>query len=282
LTGVVLPEPKTPAGRAGLDAVVDDPADALLAFDYDGTLSPIVEDPSRAVPHPDVVDALAALSQRFKLVAIVTGRPVRTVLDLGGFEGTPGLERFVIVGQYGLERWDAQSRALQTVAPPPGVDAVRRALPGVLQAVDLADAAVEDKGLALVVHVRRLERPAEALARLEAPLTELARRAGLVTEPGRNVIELRPPGMDKGQALRGLVEAATARAVMFVGDDLGDLAAFDEVERLRSGGTVLGLLVCSASDEVSELAARADLVVDGPPGVAALLASLRDATSRSG
>jgi trehalose 6-phosphate phosphatase len=66
---------------------------------------------------------------------------------------------------------------------------------------------------------------------------------------------------------------------VFIGDDLGDLPAFDAVERLRGEG-VPGLLVCSGSTEVSEVADRADLVVDGPEGVAALLQALADELDR--
>jgi trehalose 6-phosphate phosphatase len=69
--------------------------------------------------------------------------------------------------------------------------------------------------------------------------------------------------------------------VVFVGDDLGDLPAFAEVDRLRGEG-VPGLVVCSGSTEVTALAERADLVVDGPEGVAALLRSLAEAAGRSG
>jgi len=60
---------------------------------------------------------------------------------------------------------------------------------------------------------------------------------------------------------------------MFAGDDLGDRPAFDAVRALRAAGHP-GLSVCSASAEVTELAAEADLVVDGPGEIAALLGSL--------
>jgi trehalose 6-phosphate phosphatase len=62
---------------------------------------------------------------------------------------------------------------------------------------------------------------------------------------------------------------------VFIGDDLGDLAAFAAVETLRGAG-LPGLLVCSGSTEVTEVAERADLVVDGPAGVAELLQALAD------
>ncbi|MBX6383103.1 MAG: trehalose-phosphatase, partial [Microbispora sp.] len=84
------------------------------------------------------------------------------------------------------------------------------------------------------------------------------------------VLELRPAGMDKGRALSAFLAERGARSVMFAGDDLGDLAAFDAVE---SAG-IPGVRVCSGSAEVTALAERADVVVDGPDGVVALLRDL--------
>jgi trehalose 6-phosphate phosphatase len=92
------------------------------------------------------------------------------------------------------------------------------------------------------------------------------------------VIELRPPGSDKGQALKTLARARSAAAVMYCGDDLGDEAAFRAVAELRAEG-IPGLAVCSGSTEVTALAQLADLVVDGPDGVVALLGALAAAMS---
>jgi trehalose 6-phosphate phosphatase len=140
---------------------------------------------------------------------------------------------------------------------------------------------IEDKGDALAVHTRRTADPAAALALLRDPLAALARQAGLAVEPGRMVIELRPPGADKGQALRELAASRRPSAIMYCGDDLGDLAAFAAVRELRAAG-IPGLVVCSGSAEVTELAADADLVVDGPPAVADLLAGLAAAIAAPG
>jgi trehalose 6-phosphate phosphatase len=65
---------------------------------------------------------------------------------------------------------------------------------------------------------------------------------------------------------------------MYAGDDLGDRAAFLAVAGLRASG-IPGLAVCSGSSEVTALAELADLVVDGPDGVVALLGSLAAAIS---
>ena len=153
----------------------------------------------------------------------------------------------------------------------------RAELPAVLSAAVAAQGTfVEDKGEALAVHTRRAPHPQAELDRLRGPLAGLAERTGLALEPGRFVLELRPPGADKGRAIADLAAARAPGAILFCGDDLGDRAAFAAVRQLREEGTP-GLLVCSGSAEVPELAAEADLVVDGPDGVAELLAALADA-----
>jgi trehalose 6-phosphate phosphatase len=146
-----------------------------------------------------------------------------------------------------------------------------------LDSLGLTGVTIEDKGRAVAVHTRRAADPEGALTALRRPLAKLAEKHGLVVEPGRLVLELRPPGMDKGQALGLFLAERAARSVLFVGDDLGDVAAFDAVK--ASG--LPGVTVCSGSAEVTELAERADIVVDGPDGVVALLRDLSGALKRS-
>ncbi|WP_326597528.1 trehalose-phosphatase [Streptomyces sp. NBC_01803] len=265
-----LPVPVTDAGRAGLAALLDQPRRALIALDFDGTLAPIVADPEQARPHPDAVPALARLAGRVAAVAIVTGRPAGVAVRLGGFAGHPELAGLVVLGAYGAERWDAATGVLRTPPPHAGVAAARAELPAL---VAETGAFVEDKGNALAVHTRRADDPAGAFAALREPMTELAARHRLTLEPGRLVLELRPPGMDKGAALTALARDTGAASVLYAGDDLGDLAAFEAVTKLAETG-VAGLRVCSGSAEVRELAAATDLTVDGPEGVATLLTTL--------
>ena len=260
---------RTAEGEAGLAAIRREPARALIATDFDGTLAPIVADPREARADPGAVAALRELAGLAGTLAVITGRPAAEAVELGGFESVPGL---IVLGHYGLERW--QGGALTGPGDLPGVEAARQRLPGVLAGTGAPEGVwVEDKGSALAVHTRRAADPVGALAALREPLAGLAADVGLVVEPGRLVIELRPPGMDKGAALTALVAERKAGPVLFAGDDLGDLAAFAAVRALRGEGHP-GVTVCSASGEVSELAAEADLVVDGPGGVAALLSWL--------
>jgi trehalose 6-phosphate phosphatase len=267
--------PSTREGRAGLEAVLAEPGSALIALDYDGTLSPIVADPAAAHVHPGAAAALRRLAAAVGTLAVITGRPAAQALQLGGLASVPGI---IVLGHYGWERWEGGT--LSSPPTPPGVDIARRDIPGLLASAGAPEGTrVEDKGHAVAVHTRGTADPAAALARLRGPLEALAARAGLAVEPGRLVIELRPPGTDKGTALAGLVRQREALSVMFCGDDLGDLAAFAAVRELRRDG-VPGLTVCSGSPETARLAAEADLVVDGPDGVATLLTSLAGLLSR--
>ena len=280
MTRADLPQPTTDAGRAGLAALLAEPGRALLGLDFDGTLAPIVPDPDAARGHPDVPGVLTRLAAAGIRVAVVTGRPAATAVEYAAVADVPGL---VVLGHYGLERWEGG-----TLSAPEDLSAVaevRRRLPDLLAAVGAPEGTyVEDKGAAVAVHTRRTADPSAAFALLRDPLTALADEVGLVVEPGRFVHELRPAGGDKGDALRTLVAEAVAGSlppsvVVFVGDDLGDLAAFDAVDRLRADVT-RGLLVCSGSTEVTTLADRADLVVDGPDGVVALLSAVAESLDR--
>ncbi|MFE1309122.1 trehalose-phosphatase [Streptomyces sp. NPDC058755] len=270
----LLPTPVTQAGRDGLAALLEKPRTAVIGLDFDGTLAPIVEDPEQARAHPDAVPALATLAPKVASVAVVTGRPAEVAVRHGGFAGTPGLEHLVVLGHYGAERWDAATNTVTAPPPHPGVAAVRAELPGLLDRVGAGHGTwIEEKGRAVAVHTRRADDPQAAFEALRDPLADLATRHGLIVEPGRLVLELRPPGMDKGVALLEHIRATGAQSVLYAGDDLGDLPAYAAVDKLRSDG-IPGLLVCSGSTEVTELAERADVVVDGPAGVVALLRAL--------
>jgi trehalose 6-phosphate phosphatase len=267
-----LPAPRSAAGRAGLAALLRSPGRALIALDFDGTLAPIVADPAAARPDPRAAAALRRLAPLAGTLAVITGRPALRAVEYAGLESVPGV---IVLGHYGRQRWEAGQ--LTSPPEPPGLAAAREQLPGVLAAADApAGTWTEDKGDALAVHTRRTAEPARALERLREPLAALAERTDLAVEPGRLVIELRPAGSDKGLALAGLAAQRRPAAILFCGDDLGDRPAFRAVAELRAAG-IPGVTVCAGSAEVSVLAQEADLVVDGPAGVAALLHSLADA-----
>jgi trehalose 6-phosphate phosphatase len=271
-----LPLPATAEGQAGLAALLNEPGHALVAVDFDGTLAPIVPDPAEARALPAAVIALRELAPLIGTLAVLTGRPAVTAVEFGSLHQVPGI---VVLGAYGRQRWhDGQ---LETPPAPDGLAVARERLPGILAEVAAPEGTwIEDKGDALAVHTRRAADPAAALEQVRAPLLTLAAETALRAEPGRLVIELRPAGADKGTALTELAGQRERSAIMFCGDDLGDLPAFAAVRRLRAEG-LPGLAVCSGSAEVTDLAGEADLVVNGPEGVAALLAGIAAEIGRS-
>ncbi len=265
-------------GRDAWAHLAANPSQALIALDYDGTLAPIVPRPDEAVAQPGIVDALSALAGRGVHVAVITGRPVDAALALGGLAAVPGL---VILGHYGLQRW--QDGTLSSPQPGPGVATARTRLHEYVAAND-SGMQVEDKHHSVALHTRNAADPAAEFERAKPMTEQLATECDLELVPGRFVLELRPAGTDKGGALRTVVDELGVDAVLFGGDDLGDLPAVDTVTSLRERG-VHGLVLCSDSSETpATLRDAADLVVDGPPGVLAALTALEHdvATSSAG
>jgi trehalose 6-phosphate phosphatase len=275
---------RTPEGQQRYDELVADAARVVVGLDFDGVLSPIVPDPARAVIHPDGPRTLVALADQVRGVAVITGRPARQAIALGDLDevGKDLAERdraIHLLGQYGNERWSSKERRVVSPRPPKGLSSFMSELPDLLRRQDAADAFVEEKGLAVAVHTRRLPDPAGAFERLLPVLTEAAARYDLGVEPGRMVIEVRAPGMHKGEALRTIHRELDGHGVIFAGDDLGDIEAFRAVEELREQGCP-GLLICSGSEEQKALVELSDIVVDGPEGVLSLLRQFaRDAAA---
>jgi trehalose 6-phosphate phosphatase len=252
-------------------ALLADPASALIALDFDGTLAPIVERPEDSRLAPGALEVLDQLAASLGQLAIISGRAAADVVRLGGLEQVPGLR---VLGHYGLQSW--QGGQLESPLPSAGVELARTRLPALLELAP-EGVYVEDKHHSVAVHTRPAAAPQQALDDLAPALRELAAAAGLEAVPGRYVLELRPPGVDKGTALRALVADVGVTTVIYIGDDVGDLPAFRAVATLRETADIAGLAVIAAgnADEVPpDLRDAADLELPGPEGVVAWLAGL--------
>ena len=202
----------TPEGEAALESVMR--LRPLLAFDFDGTLAPIVDRPDdAAVPRP-VARSLRQLAGSLP-IAIITGRSVADVRPRLGFE-----PHFVI-GNHGIENPhdDADQGAEHAL------DALRLRIAAQDAALLRAGVAVEDKGYSLALHYRLAPDAGAALASIDATLqgfTPELRRFG-----GKCVVNVVAAGVpDKGDALAAVVERCGARAAVFFGDDVNDEAVF--------------------------------------------------------
>jgi trehalose 6-phosphate phosphatase len=247
-----------------LQPVVEDARRAVILVDFDGSLAPIVADPASARPLPEARDALAALVPLVDRVAVVSGRPVAFLVDALGIDG------IVYAGVYGLERM-VDGEVVVDPRAEPWLDVMAQ----VAQDADHAfpDLLVEHKGrVAVTIHWRTA--PSLA-AEAQAFAAGLARRYDL-GEPlrSRMAVELRPPvPVDKGTVTAELV--AGASVAVFAGDDAGDLVAFDVLTRLAEAGAVahtvrIGVRSAEAPPGIFD----ADVLVDGPEGLARVLGDL--------
>ena len=206
----------TPDGERALQAVMR--LRPLLAFDFDGTLAPIVARPDEARVAETVSSGLAQLGRDLP-VAIITGRSVADVRRRLGFE-----PRYVI-GNHGAEDPTEPPTAHGSLA----LDALRQRIAA--QASDLAAAgvAVEDKQFSLALHYRLAPDAGAALVCIEALLQGIEpalRRFG-----GKCVVNVLAEGLpDKGDALAALLRRSNAGAAVFVGDDVNDEAVFMRAE----------------------------------------------------
>ncbi len=256
----------TTADEVAADLSAAMPA-VLVALDFDGTLAPLQPDPDASRPVETTIDVLTALAARGAQIAVVTGRDAGTAVRLGGFDAVPGI---VVTGLYGLEHWT--DGELSTPDTPAAMVRLAAQLPDVLRRHG-ADPAVwiEDKRLSLVVHGRKAADPEGVLDPLRDPVAELAAELDLDVHPGNGVIEVRLRGFDKAGVLRRLVAERDYRGVLFGGDDLGDVPAFEEIRRLRTRDRAAFGVAVEASG-VADAVAAADLSV---PTAADLVALLR-------
>jgi trehalose 6-phosphate phosphatase len=238
------------------------PDRAGILCDFDGTLSAIVDDPARARPVPGAADLLGRLARHYRTVAVVSGRPVAFLREHLGGRG------LVLCGLYGLERLRGTE-----VEEADGAGAWRPIVAEVTARAEAPDGPgvdVEPKGLSVTLHYRNWPgREAGTRAWVDAE----ARRTGLVVYPGRLCFELRPPiERDKGSVVREL--AAGLDAACFLGDDKGDLAAFDALDALEGDGLFALRVGVRSAEAPAALLERADVQVAGPTGVVELLERL--------
>lgn len=246
-----------------LTAFTDHPDDAAIIIDYDGTLAPIVDDPTEAWPLEGIPELLDALTRRYERVAVVSRRPLAFLLDV-----LP--HSLILTGLYGLE---ALSEGRRFDHPLGG--SWREVIDDVASLGEVRGPEgmlVERKGLSLTLHYRTHP---DIEAEVHDWATTQATRSGLRCRPARMSYELHPPiDVDKGTAVRNIANGV--HAVCYVGDDVGDLSAFDQLDRLDAEGRRTLRVAVRSDESAPELLERADVVVDGPAGVRALLEHLLD------
>ena len=235
--------------------------EAGILLDFDGTLSDIAPSPEEALPVESAAATLEQLGSTFRVVAVVSGRRARDVAEVLG-------ARIRYFGLYGLE--DGVDPAGEVPR------SIERLLPQVEQIADnVPGARVEHKGVQLAVHYRGASNPDAAAGELRERLGRLADAHGLTLLEGKRVLELASKdGPTKGDVVRAVATEAGLRYLLYAGDDVADLAAFDAIDRLAVSGLVGAKVAVRSLETPEALLSSADVVVEGPPGLIDLLRSM--------
>jgi len=255
-----------------LASLRENPEGTGLLFDVDGTLAPIVDRPEDAAVPERARELLRRLAQEYALVACISGRRAADARRV------VGLDELVYSGNHGFELLlpgETEPR------PDPSLDGHDEDASRFVDALDQgqlerAGIRTEDKGAIIALHWRGAdnEGAAESLAHEIASEAEWQE---LVPHQGRKVLEIRPNvAVNKGIAVAALVPMRQIDAALYAGDDRTDVDAFQGLRTLAEDGE-LSTVVCVAvaSDETPpEVPANADLTVQGPEGVVALLEEL--------
>lgn len=247
-----------------LAPIAAEPSATGIFCDFDGALAPIVGDPAAARPARGAAEALQDLGKVFKVVAVVSGRPVSFLQERLAVKGVR------LVGLYGIEERVGRSlRVLPEAQRARGaVEAAALRLASMLK-----QARVERKGFAISVHFRGLPDAEAQMADAELLVRGVADEQGLVVSSGKLVWEVAPETNTdgKGEVVRKLVAEHGLRAALVAGDDRGDLDAMHAIEPLATK-----LRVGVGSPEMpEELRMVSDIIVDGPDALVALLRELR-------
>ncbi|MBL8743283.1 MAG: trehalose-phosphatase [Myxococcales bacterium] len=217
-------------------------SNVLLAFDFDGTLSPIVRDRDTAGMRATTHRLLAAVTKLYPC-AVISGRSRTDVA--ARLNGLP--VRFV-VGNHGLEPNNAMPRFARAATT------LREQLAPML--VDVQGVEIEDKQFSLAIHYRksRAKRAAKRAIIDALAHCDLAHRI----VPGKLVFNLLPEGAPhKGVALRELRRKAGVDTAIYVGDDVTD----EDVFQLSDLG-VLGIRVGADARSAASYCVRDQRSVD--------------------
>lgn len=205
-------------------------ANRIFSFlDYDGTLTPIVSHPEKAILSKETRALLLALKKSPKfLLAIVSGKSLKDIRKLVGLKGV------YYVGNHGLEVF-APKRGEKKLVPEkvvPELGRIRDRLNNQLKDVD--GVLIEDKGWILAIHYRNVD-PRQVPPIFMALKQEIKdSMVPLCLEYGKMVFEIRPRStVNKGTAVLGLLAQVNQDGVLpiYIGDDQTDEDAFKALKK---------------------------------------------------
>lgn len=226
----------------------------LVASDYDGCISPLVDRPENAVPNPASIAAIEAAGELpDTAAAVVSGRELAVLKELSGLTAP-----VTLVGSHGSE---FESGFAEEITPQRQalLDRLIAELRSI--AADRPGAMVETKPASTTLHVRNVADADDRTAALAAARSGPATLPGVQVTEGKDIIELAVIETSKGHALDVLRERDGADAVIYLGDDVTDEKAFAHLDPARgdigikvgNGDTIAGHRVSDTDDVAAVL-----------------------------
>lgn len=230
-------------------AALDPDEPLLVALDFDGTLSHLVDEPGLARPAPGVLHWLTQLDRAPSTeVVLISGRALHDLAEVSGAG-----EVALLIGSHGQEHGSSEALHAEESALLAEVRAEVAAL------APVAGVRIEDKPAGLAVHVRHCA-PADARDVLDRVHALAAQRPGLHLIEGKMVVELSVRQLDKGGALAALMRRLPGHRVLFAGDDVTDelamavLAPDDITIKVGEGDSIARYRVADPTEMVEVLA----------------------------
>ncbi len=249
---------------------------AGLLSDIDGTLAQISLDPAAAEVDPVIKASLLQLVRHVDVLGVVTGRSATEAARLVDIDGV------IWLGNHGMERFD-NGEVVRSPEALPYEEPLKRVLEEARLRLEDPLIYFENKGVTGSIHYRNTIDPSVAHQQIVDVVQPLVDQEGLRMSQGRMVVELRPPvPLNKGTALRSVVEQFGLKSILFMGDDVTDLDAMRVITKLRETGAIVGLSIGVVGPETpTQVTEESDRVVHGIEGISDLLADLVELYAQS-
>ncbi len=232
----------------------NDPQTAVIT-DIDGTISQIVSKPDEAVITPEMRNVLTRLADKFKLVAVISGRPVKDAQNI------VGVDNLLYVGSHGLEYLKNGKIHVEEEVESyvPIIKEIARLLEE-KDSCNIEGIFFEDKGLCFSIHYRLCKEPEKAREIILNSIEDVLKTSrndngceNLKINEGRKIVEIRPPiGYDKGTILEKLTSENQIKKLVYLGDDVTDNDAFSKLNQLKRKNKMDGESLLVLSEEIPD------------------------------
>ena len=217
-----------------------------IVTDIDGTISEIAPTPDEAVVTESMRKELVKLNEKFQLVSVISGRSVLNAREMVGVEG------LLYVGNHGMEFLKNGHLSMD-----PQVEKYLQQIKKTgktLKNGDLSDInglIFEDKGICYSIHYRLSNSHENVREKILNTLHDDPECKNLKISEGRRLVELKPPiKADKGTILDNIIQQYNLEKIIYLGDDITDIDAFNRLKELEKGGKIEGAGIWVYSNEI--------------------------------